>query len=327
MKVLKSHPGQTFPVLDHLSSVTIGNFDGCHRGHQKLLESAEDLAAKAGAKTTVLTFDPHPREYFSKTTHVPRLFQPEQKIRALTELGVDVTIIQNFDEAFCHLSPEEFAGDLLGGKLKTVAVTVGYDFRFGRGRAGRPEDFSQYIPDCQVKQIEEITIRGDKVSSSAIRQLLGEGEIARANQLLGRPYLIEGRIQRGRQLGRKLGFPTANLTSKDQMLPKTGVYGGWAVLEKDPAIFSMAATKVPCVMNIGYRPTVEQQDPQLLVEVHLLEGSYGADSLYDQPIGIYVEYFLRPEQKFASLDELKTQILKDSDAARQKLRASASAHK
>ncbi|RYZ57832.1 MAG: bifunctional riboflavin kinase/FAD synthetase [Proteobacteria bacterium] len=316
LKVLQHNSLDPIQSLNSQSSLTIGNFDGCHLGHQKLLEIARSIASEKNASTTVLTFDPHPREFFAPEIDLPRLFQPEQKLRALAEQNVDVLMIQKFDKDFAQLTPEEFCKKLVWGQLKAMAVTVGYDFRFGKGRAGKLEDFNEYLPHAIINEVGEVIVDGDVVSSSAIRKHLQASDIRRANALLGRAYLLEGKIQKGKQLGRKLGFPTANIQVEHQMLPKAGVYCGWATLEMNSPIFNIPANRIPCIMNIGYRPTIEQATPQLLVETHLLAGEYAEDSLYGLPISIYITDHIRGEKKFESLDALKEQIQVDSQAAK-----------
>ncbi len=319
MKVVHHNSLDPIEGFTGASSLTIGNFDGCHLGHQKLVSVAHSLARQQQLQTVVLTFDPHPREFFIPDVSVPRLFQPEQKLRALAELGVETVVIQTFDYSFSQLPPGEFCANLLAGKLKTEALTVGYDFRFGKGRTGTISHLQQYLPDCIITEVGEIKIAEDIVSSSTIRKHLQMSQIQVANQLLGRSYLLEGTIQRGRQLGRTIGFPTANIEVKLQMLPQTGVYCGWAILEKNAPIFRVSPARIPCIMNIGYRPTIAQSEPQLLVETHLLAGTYGQDSLYESPISIYIEDHLRGERKFASLDALKEQIELDCRTAKLKL--------
>ncbi|MBC7533075.1 MAG: bifunctional riboflavin kinase/FAD synthetase [Oligoflexus sp.] len=316
MKVVHHNSLKPMKALERPSSLTIGNFDGCHVGHQKLLSLAHSFAEQHQTQTTVLTFDPHPREFFNPDVFLPRLFQPEQKLRALAEQGVDTVIVQSFDQEFSRLSPEEFCRELLLNQLQTKAVTVGYDFRFGKGRAGKMEDFEKYLPACRVFEVGEVDVGDDIASSSAIRKHLQASEIKIANALLGRAHLLEGTIQKGRQLGRKLGFPTANIEVKKQMLPQAGVYSGWAVLERDAPIFRIPVNRIPCIINIGYRPTIEQAEPQLLVETHLLSGEYGQDSLYDLPISVYITDHIRGERKFTSLDALKEQIQVDCKAAK-----------
>lgn len=227
-------------------------------------------------------------------------------------------VVQRFDEALSQLSPERFCRKLLGQHLNTSAVTVGYDFRFGKGRAGGLQDFKRYLPEALVQEASEVSVEGDTASSSMIRKYLQVSLIHKANALLGRRYLLEGVIQKGRQLGRQLGFPTANIEVKSQMLPEAGVYCGYAVLEADSPIFLLPKTKIPCILNIGYRPTIAQDKPQLLVETHLLMGEYGQDALYDLPMGIYLTHHIRGEQKFNGLDALKAQIKADCEIARQK---------
>ncbi|RZA24540.1 MAG: riboflavin biosynthesis protein RibF [Proteobacteria bacterium] len=319
MKVIQSQDLQNHSLLtDESSSLTIGNFDGCHLGHQELLRLARRAADERGAKTTVLTFDPHPREYFQPTLKLPRLFQPEQKLRALEELGVDRVVVQSFDQQLSQLTPERFCKDLLLSHLQTTAVTVGYDFRFGKGRTGTLSDFHTFLPEALIQEAGEVSIGGQTASSSMIRKYLQLSNIFKANELLGRAYLLEGVIQKGKQLGRQLGFPTANIDVKSQLLPEAGVYCGYAVLRAEAPIFEQPESKIPCILNIGYRPTIAQDKPQLLVETHLLTGEYGQDALYDLPMGIYLTHHIRGEKKFNGLDELKAQIQTDCEKARAK---------
>lgn len=319
MKVIQSQDLNKNSVLTQTpSSLTIGNFDGCHLGHQELLRMAREAAESCNAATTVLTFDPHPREFFTPLMTVPRLFQPAQKLRALAEQGVDRVFVQKFDAEFSQLTPEHFCQKLLVTHLKTVAITVGYDFRFGKSRAGSLNDFRMYIPDARIQEANEIRLGDDTISSSTVRKYLQLSQVQKANQLLGRNYLLEGTIQKGRQLGRQLGFPTANIVVDSQLLPEPGVYCGFATLEGSAPIFLLPSNKIPCVLNIGYRPTISQEQPQLLVETHLLTGKYGQDALYGLPIGIYLTDHIRHEQKFIGLDELKAQIQSDCAIARSK---------
>ncbi len=303
--------------LANASSLTIGNFDGCHIGHQELLRLAKKAALQTKAETTVLTFDPHPREFFSPGTPLPRLFQAKQKLRALKELGITQLVIQKFNKELSQEKPEEFC-DFLKNILKTEAIAIGHDFRFGQGRKGSIDDLRMALPKAIIQEATAIQLGEEIASSSAIRTHLEESRVKEANALLGRPYLIEGTIQKGKQLGRQLGFPTANISVSSQMLPKPGVYCGYAALKEESPIFALPFDKVPCILNVGYRPTIAQDRPELLVEVHLLEGHYGADSLYELPLAVYLVDFIRGEQKFQGLDELKTQIKIDCELAKQK---------
>lgn len=317
MKVIQSQDLEINKTLARkASSLTIGNFDGCHLGHQELLRLARRAADERNAETTVLTFDPHPREFFKPESAVPRLFQAAQKIRALNEQGVSRVVVQKFDQELSHLSPESFCKDLLQKHLNATAVTVGYDFRFGKGRLGTLADFHRYLPEALIQEAAEVRFEDETVSSSKIRAYLQSSQIQRANALLGRNYLLEGVVRKGRQLGRQLGFPTANIIVDTQMLPEAGVYCGYAILEKDAPIFTLPSSKIPCILNIGYRPTIKQDQPQLLVETHLLTGEYGQDALYDLPMGIYLTHHIRGERKFNGLDELKAQIQADCKVAR-----------
>lgn len=301
------------------SSVTIGNFDGCHKGHQLLLKAARNLAMATHTSPTVLTFDPHPREFFHPNERVAKLFQGDQKIRALREQGIETLVIQDFDRHFSQLSPNDFCERLLRDTLQARALVIGEDFRFGVKRKGTIEDLKERSGAEKVEVIPQFFIDNQAVSSSNIRSLLSQQRLAEANHLLGRPYLLEGIVRRGQQIGRKIGFSTANVEVPGQMLPGNGVYAGWALRQNSCPIFHIPERKIPCVLNIGVRPTVHQDARIPTLEVHLLEGTYGENELYDESLGLYLCHFLRAETRFPSLDALKEQIRLDCQTARELL--------
>jgi riboflavin kinase/FMN adenylyltransferase len=325
--------------------IALGNFDGVHRGHQSVIapitvtepalvpESTVlpvqiDAPVLAGAGrgsglnpdgfvqgtvpvATVVTFYPHPHEFF---TGQQRLFLTpvEEKAQYLQTIGIQQLVLLPFNLALANLSPEEFVEQILVNQLQARRISVGQDFHFGRQRSGTTADLQRIAARYGVPvQVAPLNLaEGERISSSAIRQALDQGEVERANALLGRAYKLIGQVVAGQQLGRTIGFPTANLKlPEDKFLPRCGVYSIWATA---PAF----SQQQPGVMNIGYRPTVDGQ--QLTVEVHLLEWS---GDLYGQTLSVSLEAFLRPEQKFASLDDLKAQIQRDCEQARSKLTA------
>lgn len=287
------------------SVMTLGNFDGVHQGHQFLIDHVRAGADQLGVPALVLTFSPHPSHIVHGAKPVPLLFSQEDQNQEIAKRGVDYLVVQKFDEAFSSLEPEDFLRQYLFPKFKPRKVVLGHDFVFGKGQKG---DFSLFTTvaqefDCEVKKVPAFDVDGAVVSSSKIRQALLEGEVARVQEWLQRPFYIQSIIEKGQQLGRKLGFPTANLKGEFTLLPKDGVYFGRAhVLEQ--VHWS--------VMNIGVRPTIDSTE-KLTVECHLLDfigDIYGHDLKFE-----FIER-IRGEQKFPNLEELKMQIDRDIVFAR-----------
>jgi riboflavin kinase / FMN adenylyltransferase len=282
---------------------------------QNLKENLENGVATEAKHVyaTVVTFNPHPREFFSgqsRTLLTPR----DEKVQQLRSLGVEQLVLLPFDRELASLSPREFVEKILVQQLDVKRVSVGQDFHFGYRRAGTPADLqaiaSSYGIDVTIVSLQ--MCQGERISSSLVRQSLEQGDISQANRLLGRSYALTGVVVKGQQLGRTIGFPTANLQlPPEKFLPRHGVY---AVRVCSPSLASLAVPQAG-VMNIGQRPTVNGTN--ITVEIHLLDWS---GDLYDQTLTVSLEQFLRPEQKFASLDALKSQIQADCEAARAFLR-------
>jgi riboflavin kinase/FMN adenylyltransferase len=328
------------------TSTALGNFDGLHLGHRRVIEpvlpahtSAKDLSALPSDKflfylsrwlgarspqalsptsdcseaaiATVVTFSPHPQEFF--TGQRRSLLTPlAEKTAILRGMGLEQLVLLPFTRELANLEPHTFVESILLDALQVQSVSIGQDFCFGRQRSGNAS-LLQAIAAPHGVQVHVIPLHRDgeeRISSSAIRAALEAGNLNRANQLLGRHYTLIGEVVQGRQLGRTLGCPTANLKlPPEKFLPRQGVY---AVLVHSPA-WNQAAP-VPGVMNIGLRPTVDGF--QLTTEVHLLDWS---GNLYGQTLVVGLEAFLRPERKFASLDALKEQIQLDCQQARSRL--------
>ncbi len=307
------------------TAIALGNFDGLHRGHQRviaailpdspwversldLLNSRESGGAArhpySNFYSTLVTFAPHPQEFFSGESR--SLLTPQiEKVQYLEAMGVQQLILLPFDQKLAALSPQAFVEEILIQKLQACCISVGEDFRFGNQRAGTAEDLKAIAQPYRVTVniVPLNKIDGLRISSSAIRHALNQGDIRQANQFLGRPYRIMGEVIQGQQLGRTLGFPTANLKlSPNKFLPRYGVYAVRVTWDDQPTKHHLG------VMNIGCRPTVTQNDRRTTVEIHLLDWS---GDLYGKTLTVDIEQFLRPEQKFASLDELKTQIQLD----------------
>ncbi len=256
--------------------------------------------------STVVTFAPHPQEFFSGRRRPLLTPLPEKKVY-LQALGVQQLVLLPFDQALAQLTPQQFVEEILIRQLQVRYVSVGQDFCFGQGRSGTTADLQAIAAShgVTVQVVPLYTCAGERISSSAIRQALIQGNLTRANQLLGRPYMLMGEVFQGQQIGRTIGFPTANLgIPPEKFLPRLGVY----YVQVSSTAFP---DQKPAVMNIGYRPTVEGQ--QQTVEVHLLDWT---GNLYGHTLSVELVEFLRSEQKFPSLDALKTQIQADCDQAR-----------
>ena len=340
------------------TSVALGNFDGVHRGHQRVVQPVlnvsgtrqpltvspgwewrksleattglpSDETSEMGADgrieptyATVVTFNPHPQEFFSGQRRT--LLTPlDEKVQRLRSLGVEQLVLLPFDRELADLSPQQFIEKILVQKLRATRVSVGEDFCFGNRRAGTSADLqaiaASYGIDVTIVPLQ--TCQGERISSSMIRQSLLEGDLSTANRLLGDSYQLTGRVVKGQQLGRTIGFPTANLqVPPEKFLPSQGVYcvqvflgqqksKADATQDNDSAFF--ASQRLPGVMNLGQRPTIGGKTTT--IEIHLLDWS---GDLYDQSLTVSLEKFLRPEQKFTSLNALKEQIAADSAAAR-----------
>lgn len=286
--------------------LAIGMFDGVHRGHRAVIDAAVQAARRSGGQAAVLTFWPHPSVYFRADNPTRQIMTPAAKARVLGELGVEAIITQNFTPEFARIPAEEFLADLKKWLPQLAGIYVGDNWRFGRGRTGDAALLQREGAKLglTVVSVPRLADGGAPISSTRIRELLAMGEIAAANELLGQPYAAEGVITRGKQLGRTIGFPTLNLAWVPDLQPRCGVY----VVR---VLGAKSASALPGVANYGLRPTVEQTlAPRL--EVHVLEECpYGAGD------AVTVEFlrFLRPEMKFAGVEELRAQIARDRSAA------------
>ena len=296
--------------------VALGNFDGLHRGHQAVLNTALELAASSGAPSAVMTFEPHPRAFFRPNQDAFRLCPFRMKARLVAALGIDFLYVQSFDKGFSERSAENFVEDVLVNGLALSHIVVGYDYVFGHKRGGNVDVLKELARrfGFGVTAVEQKTLDdGVRFSSTNIRNLLKEGRCSEAAQLLGRYWEIEGRVERGDQRGRLLGFPTANLPYKNYLHPKKGVYAVRAGLDE-----GARTVWYDGVANFGNRPTFDKTDT--LLEVHLLDRSL---DLYGKHLRVALVDHIRPERKFDGLDALKEQIARDSDAARRLLGARA----
>jgi riboflavin kinase / FMN adenylyltransferase len=286
----------------------LGNFDGLHRGHVGVIERAKSLAARLRRPCAVLTFEPHPADFFAGRPVIFRLTPPLAKAALCKRLGLDGMVTLTFDAAFAALPAESFTRDILSRRVGASAVVAGYDFRFGKNRRGDGEflksegarlGFSVEIVERIVKD-EAGSL--DAVSSTATRDALGQGDVGLARRLLGRPYFIEGEVVRGAQRGRQLGFPTANIALDPSNRLRHGVYA--VTLEARGILHGGVA-------SFGKRPTFDDGPP--LLEVFVFD--YDGD-LYGETVEVAFYEFLRGEEKFASVDALVAQMRADAEAAR-----------
>jgi riboflavin kinase / FMN adenylyltransferase len=290
-------------------ALTVGTYDGLHLGHQALLARLREHARRLEVPTLMVTFEPMPREFLSPDNPPARLTSLRERWRCLEALQLDRLCVLHFGDATRSLSAEQFAG-LLAERLQPAVVVVGHDFRFGRGGGGTAEKLQEAGQRLgfAVDIVEPVTLAGERLSSSAIREALAVGDLARAERLLGRPYTMIGRVVRGEQLGRKLGFPTANVRFPHRRLPLAGIFAVRIQVRGD------LGAPLTGVASIGTRPTVGGSEPWL--EVHVFDF---AGDLYGREIAVECVQFLRPEVKFESLEAMVVQIQQDAAQARERL--------
>ncbi len=303
------------PAQGRGAVVAIGNFDGVHLGHQAVIAEAGQIARATGAPLAVLTFEPHPREFFGRTDGPFRLTPFRIKLREIAALGVDILYLLRFDAELAALEADDFIHSLLAGGLGVSHVVVGYDFAFGRARGGNFALLQQHAEKGGY-QVDQVSVAGSEhgiYSASEARTLLSAGDVAGTARILGRPWEIEGRVQDGEKRGRQLGFPTANLAVGGTLHPDHGVYALWAGL-KDAA--SGGWQWHPAVANLGRRPTFDEKE--LLLEVHVLD--FDGD-LYGQRLRACFVERVRPERRFDGIEALKAQIAGDTASAREILAA------
>jgi len=280
-------------------AITTGNFDGCHLGHQKLFSFLKEKSMAQNLKPTVVSFEPHTRYLLGAPGKPALLTTTEEKKQFVESLGLDFITIP-FTHSLTQLSFSSFVQDYLEKKLQAKMFVFGYDHRMGALGQGNYKTIVDTFPHLQAFQMPAFYYKEELVSSSLVRQALENGQIERANDFLGRPYRLSGSVVMGKQLGRKLGFPTANIqTAPFKLIPKFGVYVGEVTLANGRCFRS--------VVNIGVQPSLENQE--LAVEAHLLNFS---EDLYGMKVDLDLFSFIRPEQKFDSLEALIFQIKKDA---------------
>ena len=306
--VFLHYPDLTIPPLADRAVVAIGMFDGVHRGHRAVIEQALAIAHHEDLPCAVFTFVAHPRSVLRSDHPVPLLSPWEEKRRILEQMGVDLLIGAHFTEAFAEIAPREFIQRILQEQLKARHVVIGYNFAFGFKQAGDVDTLRAFSTEAgfDVTVLPPQSEGSEAISSTRIRELLATGQIDEANLLLGRPYTMTGLVVHGDQRGRTLGFPTANLSCDEQKLwPAYGVYVARA---------RWGDRVLPCVVNLGMRPTFDP--PQRRIEAYLLDFE---GNLYGETMTLEFLQRLRPEQAFSSISELIEQIQRDVALARERL--------
>lgn len=288
------------------SVVTIGAFDGVHLGHQAVIAQLREQGREHAVRTTVVTFEPLPREYLAAGSAPARLQSFRERFSALAELGVDQLLCLQFNESLRQMSARSFAEAIFVRGLACRSLVLGDDFRFGRDREGG----SSLMREIGVKAgfstlpTHTVELDGERISSTRLRDALAAGDFDLARACFGRDYTMSGRVVHGRQLGRQIGVPTANITLRRRSVPLSGVFA--------VTVSGDTLEQAEAIANVGTRPTVEAgMRPNL--EVHVLDGEH---ALYGQRLTVSFRHKLREEQRFGSVDELKTQIHRDIDGAR-----------
>ena len=286
--------------------LTIGTFDGVHLGHQKIIERVVTTARQEGLLATIFTFFPHPRMVVQHDKSLKLIHTLEEKKQLLQRLGVDLLVVQPFNEAFAQLTAEEFVSTILVQHLNVKKVIIGYDHRFGRNRTANINDMRLFgekygfaVEEISVQEVDEVS-----VSSTKIREALNKGDVITAEHYLGTPYSLTGTVVHGLKLGRTLGYPTANIqvTEDYKLIPKDGVYAVYSYIDE---------RKVYGMMSIGKNPTIEGKGAS--IEVYFFD--FNGD-LYDRELTIYFVKYLREERKFSSVALLKKQLQDDETTAR-----------
>lgn len=287
----------------HPSVITIGTFDGVHIGHRQILERLNDRAKASGLKSILLSFFPHPRMVLQKDTNIKLLNTLDEKITILQTMGLDYTLIYPFTKEFSRMTAIEFVRDILVNGLNAKKIIIGYDHRFGRNRNANINDLRTFgnTLDFEVEEIPAQEIDDVSVSSTKIRNALFDADIKTANTYLGYEYMINGKVSRGKGIGKTLGYPTANIKVAEEykLIPKNGVYA---------VKCEVNGKSLNGMMNIGFNPTVSGDE--VSTEVNLFDFD---DDIYGEAISVRFIEHIREEQKFESLDDLNAQLTKDKE--------------
>ena len=298
VKIIKLYNNFKIKNQHKNSIILIGNFDGLHTGHQKLFNIAKNYKKKYSLKIGVLTFEPMPKMYFNDNLKNFRISSQQQKINYLNKLNVDFVITKKFDKKFSKTKSITFIKEIIGKKINPIFIFVSNNFKFGNKREGNVRELIKYEKQYNYKIVkpQPSLVKKKVISSSLIRKYLQNGKLKDANKLLKRNWSIIGKVQKGKQLGKKIGFPTANIDIKDYILAKPGVY-----VVKVQKINSL--NYIRGIANLGYRPTFNGK--KVLLEIHLFNFS---GNLYNKYLIVEFLKFIRSEKKFKNVDQLKKQI-------------------
>ena len=301
VKKIKIYKNFKFNMNHKSSVILIGNFDGLHSGHQKLFKQAQKFKKKLNLKLGVITFDPIPKMFFDKKIKNYRISNFDQKVSYFEKFGVDFLINKNFNKKFSKITYHKFIENILYKRLNAKYIFVSNNFRFGHKREGNVKLLKNYQIKYKYKLInpKPLTKKNKIISSTLIRKLLQNGELNSANKILKRNWSIEGTVEKGRMMGKKIGFPTCNIDIKNYILAKTGVYAVKVNVKKSRKIYRGIA-------NLGYRPTFNQK--KLLLEVNLFNFS---GNLYNKKLSVEFLKFIRGEKKFNGVEDLRNQIKRD----------------
>ena len=291
-------------------ALTIGNFDGVHRGHCALLKQLKDEAEQRGLVSCVMTFEPHPKEFFSPEQAPPRILNLRDKLAAFAAIGIDRVVVEHFNSALAKLTPDEFVSEILVKRLNAKWILIGDDFCYGAKRAGNYASLKAAGKQFgfEVSSIHTVQENGERISSSALRAALANGDMKLANTLLGRHYGISGHVIHGQQLGRTLGFPTLNLAVANHLHHRKPATSGIFTAQ----VIGLADKPLPAVASLGVRPTVEDEG-RVLLETHIFD--YQQD-VYGKIITVELLEKIRDEEKYFDLDTLTQAIAADAKYAR-----------
>ncbi len=308
MEVIEiTHPIQPNQYIQEDIALALGFFDGLHRGHQALLEQLEATAKEKGLKKAVMTFDPHPSVVLNpkqkRTTYLTPL---DDKVALLGEYDIDYCLVVNFSSRFAEVSPDEFVQSYLV-KNHARAIIAGFDFTFGKYGKGNMAMMQEYQSQFECITVGKKELNDEKISTTAIRNVLKSGDLAKANEQLGYRYRIKGTVVQGEKRGRTIGFPTANIEpSDDYVLPTKGVYAVSLVIGSKEKVYRG-------VCNIGVKPTFHEDLPQVVIEVNIFDFE---ENIYGERVTIYWHHFIRPELKFDGIDPLVAQMNQDKERAK-----------